>query len=238
MNSDRITIITHEFSTPFVTETIYTVPSGHTFILYSKLASGNSSAYRIFDSLGTTSILTQQKMRENLREIYEAGDSITGYIESNTGTIEIRGMLLDINGNYIPFNNSSSSSSPSSSSSAISSSSSSAESSSSGGQGGMTYYYTVSGSIGSQNVDGNYYLHSGTHGTSDAIYTNGTYYIFRTDECWVIHYEDYWNDELPGPLFASLYYSTTYPVPNTVPVGVWTQGGDWGDNEVMVSNYA
>lgn len=96
----------------------------------------------------------------------------------------------------------------------------------------VMYYYTVSGAQNLQNADtgditnvnvlGDYYLHSGTHGSTDAVYTNGTFY-FQLDPR-----ENAWDiigspvsdwSEMPGPMFVGLYQIAASG--NTPPTGAW-----------------
>lgn len=83
---------------------------------------------------------------------------------------------------------------------------------------GQTYYYTVTGTF---DVDGDYWLYSGTHGTNSAIYTNGTYYLLHNpyNNTWGI--KDTTVTEDAGPFFWAMYFSmdngATNPLCDTTP---------------------
>lgn len=72
MSSSKITTITHTISSANTRQTTYTVPSGCTFVLYSKQVSGGQVTF--YDALGATGVLNGE--RENLREMYSAGQTI------------------------------------------------------------------------------------------------------------------------------------------------------------------
>lgn len=100
----------------------------------------------------------------------------------------------------------------------------------------VTYYYTVSGATATPAANGDYYVHSGTQGSSGVVYTNGTFYMFDANDCWVINNAPEWDPEGLGPLFGSILHSDEGSYA-TVPTGTWTNGMDMPTDEATVSAY-
>lgn len=74
---------------------VYQVPSGGTFILYSRTFTGNATTYQVKDANGVTVTLGQDGNRQNLREVYQSGEIIYAIAVDGNGAIDISGMLLD-----------------------------------------------------------------------------------------------------------------------------------------------
>lgn len=97
-----------------------------------------------------------------------------------------------------------------------------------------TPYYTVTGT---NQVDGDYYLHSGTHGQQDAVYTNGSYYFFKDigeTTNWGFRADTNPNTESHGPMLYFLYYNETTGAA-TPPTGTYLQGTGTGAASGTVS---